>query len=427
MTKILAVMLFVLAPIEALAQTSRPAPAAAPQVTIRKDGSERTLPFESAAWLRDLLQALSAAGGGEVDFGPGDYVFEQSVEVGGLRGLRLRGLPGARFRLRAMPEFGELRVLEKAEVKGGRLRISGADLVRVGTRYQVFRADLSGNRQGEFMVTGRLGETITIDAGRNWGVEAFEPGMHLVPELNFFEFHGSEDLGLSGFDFDGGREIADVDLGERPFIGHTAHCGLLFFNGYAADESGRRPTPMKGLEIRDCRFRRFLGRGIAVYNHRVIEIVDCSFTDIGAEAVEIDHCSSEASLKKLEFTRARVGVQLNDARTTEVIRTRFANCGRGIVVKTLIDDPLLNRDHQIRDNAFEGCRAGIILDAGSAACLVAGNEIRDFIEGGIEIAGRAHRLVGNHLVGPVQQAIIGRGLEIEMTDNVIEDRRPRGR
>lgn len=372
-------------------------------------------------WLENVVELLSAVGGGTISFSPGTYEFGRGLRVAHVSNVHFQGAPGTVFRLRKAPEIGRIRLTSRVPVDNWCLEVDRPELVRERSYYRVFRGNLDGYRILELETDAVEGHRVGIRRSNSPQVEELEPGMLLVPALNFFYGWRCSDISFTGIHFDGNAEVREVLVEGRTFKGHTTHCGILLMNPYlvAPGEPGP-PPPAMGLAVRNCRFTGLLGRGIAAYNIRDVTITGCRFGGIGAEAVEIDHRSREVVVSQCHVTDAMIGLRLNDCNGVTVGLNTFNDCGVGIFLGRTLHDDTLNKRITVTGNTFSGGTRAIVCGPDTGDTTITGNLITGPALAGIELAGTRLVCTGNVLTGCVVDGIRVLGKDCVVQDNLVE-------
>jgi hypothetical protein len=136
---------------------------------------------------------------------------------------------------------------------------------------------------------------------------------------------------------------------------------------------GRRPR-IFGLTVRGCTFRGLMGRGIAFYGLDEARIENNYFTEIRAQAIEVDHFASGHVLFNY-VNRAQSGVTLNDCFESLVEGNVLTHCDFGVYFMKVFDHRWVNTTNRVLNNTFgPGCvRAVVYRDPGIEGNKVRGN------------------------------------------------------
>lgn len=398
---------------------------AGPTVVIRlASGPVSQHQWSGDRWLEQAVQRVSQAGGGVLDFAPGVYQFARGLRLRNINKVHFRGSPGTVFRFRKLPEIGKIKVTAKSPVGDKSFEVDHPELLRPDGYYQVFMPDLKGNRKAEFEIAKIEGSRVTLKWLTNVQIKAFEPGMHIIPSLNFFESRESNDLSFTDIEFDGNCDVANTRIDKVLLYGHTMHCGILLRNRYLSRPGDPVWPGTRHLRVNRCVFRRILGRGVTAYNTHDINVSECRFEDVGAESVEIDHLASNAVISGCVFIRSKVGVQFNDASDSIVIGNVFDHCKYGINVNRVLKNGAPNARLVVHGNSFKGghvaIRANHIADSVIASNVISGpkkigislngsdvnctgNTLVQIKEVGIQTVGNACRCNGN-IIRPAKDA-----------------------
>lgn len=376
-------------------------------MTITGTGAPKAVPFESDIQLAKIIDDLCDAGGGAIRFSPGVYTFEHGIHSrrrDGVTGIDFVGSRGTIFRFRKLVEFGRVRIAADAVARGGSLPVDHPDLIEPGRRYQVLRPDLRGNRIGEFLITGKNGDSLTTAQYENVSVKTFPKGAWLIPHINFFDTLHWADISFTDILFDGNFDLTQDKLGGQPFLGHTTHGGVLFRNPYTKKDV-RRPHTSK-VRLERCTFRSLLGRGATFYNTGDITLRDCRFEGCRAEAIEIDHLSENILIDGCEVKDARVAIRLNDCSKAIVRGCRLQATKTGIHVTKVVEHEGVNRRISVTGNVIYDVDRGLVVDADSTENVFTGNVFSGCRRMGIVIKGPANVFAGNSVTGHFTTGIL---------------------
>ena len=368
--------------------------------------------------LAELIESLSAGGGGRLVFSPGVVEFRRGINLAGIRKVELIGGPGTVFRFRDLEEWGRIRTTGSHAFSEKVVEVDRPDLVRANYRYQLFLPDLKGGRFLECHVKKVKGNLLELawSSVTQPGVESIEAGAYVVPEINFFDSFRGGEIRFEGITFEGNVDISKVDLGGRPFYGHTTHCGIVIRNLYKAP----RPRPAtRGIQIERCTFRNLLGRGVAIYNVDGVRIRDCTFESIRTEGLEIDHWSLGVVISGCRFDRCGTGVQLNDCNEVAVTESFFMGNHLGLRVLDALHDRTTNHGLIVSDNVFRANNKGLLVDAAASGNSIRGNLFEDC--GSVAVTLRADEVLftGNLIRGSGQTGVEVFGKRCLIKDNLI--------
>jgi len=189
---------------------------------------------------------------------------------------------------------------------------------------------------------------------------------------------------IEGLAFEGGK------LDAIPMPGHHQRCAIWAAApfGYGTKRLG---PPGAGLVIRDCQFRDWYGRAVAIY-HQVDGRVERNvFERIADEAIDLDHFVERFEVRDNVVRDALWGISLNDASRCLVEGNRVEGGDIGIWIwwyDGLQDDGAfkippegVNEEHVVRGNTVRGtARCPIRVDVNCRRNVVEGNEVDGEIE-----------------------------------------------
>ena len=390
-------------------------------VTVRRtDGVTSTHTWTDDTWLEEEVQRVSDAGGGTLDFGPGVYQFDRGLRVKRIHNVHFRGSPGTVFRMRPLPEIGQITITATTAVASKTLEVNRPELLRVGHQYRVFRGDLKAYRIVEFEVKEINGSLVTAEWITNAQIKSFEPGMWVFPGICFLQGWECGDLSFSDIEFDGNIDVHNTIVNGKRLHGHTMHCGLLLQNRYISrgDDPPRLPGT-RGLRVSRCVFRRLLGRAVTVYNMHDVHVNDCRFDDIGAEGVEVDHLATNAVISGCIFNRNGFGVKFNDCTDSVLANSVFRDCRIAVHITKVMKDADLNRRLVIQGNTIQGGQRAIGMHH-CADSVISANVISAPAAVGIELRGEQINCTSNTLTGIKSVGILVAGKECRHDGNVIK-------
>lgn len=300
------------------------------------------------AWSEPAVQAeltsMREAGGGELRFGPGEYVIETGFEIHESKDIRIAGTPATVLRFAPAPEDA-LTLTAGASVGDRELRVDGAGRMVAGRRYQVYPQSGEGDRLLEFVAKSIDGDRVTLERPVHYmgHVEAIPTGSRVIQEINAFRVMRSSNITFESLTIDG--------VGRGDVRGHTTFCGLYV----VGNPPGKRFPILGGLTVRGCTFERLTGRGVCVYRMTDIDIDACTVRDVRTEGLEIDHFSS-GRITGCDVDRCGVGIALNDAFETTVERNTVSRCSTGIALIKHFTHPHVNRALVVQDNVVRACQ-----------------------------------------------------------------------
>ncbi|MEQ1892769.1 MAG: right-handed parallel beta-helix repeat-containing protein [Planctomycetota bacterium] len=241
--------------------------------------------------------------GGTLTLGPGRYVIRRSISLP--RELVLRGEPGA---ILALPSP----VLTAAPAAAGAraIQIVGphefADLIRVQILPPVgteFFAD-GVTKTLELVEVERVeGDTLHLRAPLPLDVPA---GARLGYPHKLLQLAKEGRATIEGLTFQGGRIEA------IPMPGHSQRCAIWASAPWGF-ELERLGPPGQEIQVRDCTFTDWYGRGVAFYNHENGVVERCTFERIADEAIDLDHYVQYFEVRHNTIRHAPWGIVLNDA------------------------------------------------------------------------------------------------------------------
>jgi hypothetical protein len=283
-------------------------------------------------------------------FSPGIYEIDSPLTVVGKNNVQIIGSPGTRLVFpRTLPPSAKL----TKEVKPGdkRIYVNRPGLFEKNLSYEAFRPDKKGGFQLEFAVVkvGNHFVEIAPPAYYMSHVRSIPKGCLIYKRYNFFEIVLSNNIGISGFAFDG------MNLGE--VHGHLNYCGILVRNSHHDARRDKSPR-FRNFSVQDCSFENLKGRGVAVYATDNVTIKNCTAKNIGAEVFEIDHMSSGVIMDNAVYD-SHIAIQLNDAYNSVVQGNRIENSKYGITVFSIFEDSWVNIDNKILDNDIDFKYIGI--------------------------------------------------------------------
>ncbi len=328
------------------------------------------VPWTGEAEVQAQLDRLSEAGGGDLVFAAGDYELQTGFRVTRARDLRIAGSGAGTTRLHFAPEpTVRPTLIEDAQIWSRTLRVAGAGSMREGRGYQLYRADLKGDRILEFVVDRIEGDTLTLRAPIHFmgHVKEIPAGSVVIDEINAFVLRASERVTIEGFEIDG-EDRGDVH-------GHTTYCGI-----YALGVHRPRALPESaGLTVRGCHIHGLKGRGVCVYSMKDVLVESNHIHGIDAQAIEIDHFAQGVA-RSNTIEDAAVGIALNDAYSSIVEMNTLRACGLGVGFVKHFDDAEFNVDNSVRANLMIACRRGVNVQKGVAGNRIVGNRFAEMDE-----------------------------------------------
>lgn len=374
-TRLLAAVLLVVAPFSVAAAGSAPGQEGAlpppparerPSLTVRQSG-EADLVGNDDLVIAQACDRLRASGG-TLTLGPGRYVMRRSIVLP--RQLVLRGEPGAVLALPAPT------VTTAAAAAGTReLVVQGphefADRIRVqilpplGTE---FFADGVTKTLELVQVERTEGDTLHLKDPLLLDVPA---GSRLGYPHKVLQIAKEGFVTIEGLIFQGGKRD------DLPMPGHSQRCAIWASAPFGF-ELERLGPPGQGVEIRDCTFTDWYGRGVAFYNHESGVVERCTFERIADEAIDLDHYVQFFDVRHNTIRHAIWGIVLNDASRNTVEFNTIEDTDIGIWSWMYDKMPRLdlNQENVIRKNTILRARqAPIHIDKTCVRYVIEDNEV----------------------------------------------------
>lgn len=334
-------------------------------VFVKPKGAEVAtfVPWTGEASVQAQIGRLRAAGGGEIVFAPGDYEIQSGFQLARMSDVRIAGSGPEHTRIHFAPEPAQRPTLLAEVTKGARtMKVKGAGTLREGAAYQLYKADLKGDRILEFKIAEVEGDTVTLKAPAHFmgHVKEIPAGSVVIDTINTFVLKECERVTIEGLHLDGG--------GRGDVHGHTTYCGV-----YAVGVYKPRVRPVSaGLTVRNCHIHGMQGRGVCVYAMKDILLEGNHVHDVDSQAMEIDHFA-QGIVRGNTLENSGVGVALNDAYESIVEMNTFRNCNLGVGFVKHFDEAEFNVDNVVRANLFQGGRWGVHIQNGIGGNQVAGN------------------------------------------------------
>lgn len=338
-------------------------------MTITTAKESLTLPWKDDTVFAEILKGLSDRGGGTIAFSEGTFVFDRGVNIQGVKGLTLTGVPGATiWKFRALDEWGKIKTTSAVKIADKKLIVDNPQYIVAGRRYQAYYPDQRGGRCVEMAVKSVVEPGVTPGAITLGFVNATHPGLTeipagawIVPEINFIDGWILSDITVKGITFDGGHDPKSLTIDGKPYTtGHTTLCGLVFRAPYK--DRAKKPAG-RNLRVEQCVFRNLAGRGFVAYNTEGVVVKGCVFDGVRTEACEIDHWCDKAEIRDCTFKGGFSGVQLNDCNGVTVAGCTFDSVGIGVNGLDAMKDPLTNKDWTIEGCSFKNLETAVRLDA----------------------------------------------------------------
>jgi hypothetical protein len=289
-----------------------------PALVIRQSGMADLVGNDDTV-LKQACERLRNSGG-TLTLGPGRYVMRRSLFLP--QELVLRGEPGA---ILALPSP----VLTAAPAATGarEIKIVGphefVDVIRVQILPPVgaeFFAD-GVTKTLELVEVERVdGDTLHLRAPLALDVPA---GARLGYPHKLLQLAKEGHTTIEGLVFQGGR------IESIPMPGHSQRCALWASAPWGFELERLGPLG-QAIEIRDCTFRDWYGRGVAFYNHENGLVERCTFERIADEAIDLDHYVQYFEVRHNTIKDALWGIVLNDAARNIVEHNAIADTDIGI-------------------------------------------------------------------------------------------------
>jgi parallel beta-helix repeat protein len=353
-----------------------------PALVIRQMG-EADLVGNDDTVLKQACERLRPSGG-TITLGPGRYVMRRSTVLP--PELVLRGEPGA---ILALPSP----VLTAAAAAAGarELAIVGphefVDVIRVQILPPVgaeFFAD-GVTKTLELVEVERVsGDTLHLRAPLALDIPA---GSRLGYPHKVLQIAKEGFTKIEGLTFHGGR------IASLPMPGHSQRCAIWASAPFGF-ELERLGPPGEGIEIRDCTFTDWYGRGVAFYNHESGVVERCTFERIADEAIDLDHYVQFFEIRHNTIKDAVWGIVLNDASRNTVEHNTIEDTDIGIWSWMYDKMPRadLNQENVIKKNTVLRSRQSPIhIDKHCVRYVIEDNEV----EGEIVVREAENTVRGN--------------------------------
>lgn len=293
-----------------------------------------------------LVAALAKVSptGGVVELSPGVYTLRSRVRVPS--NITLRGpLTGEVVLQLPSPTT----ITAAAPAGASTLTVADATSFTAGSRVDLApppSADDKHTRPHEdaHLITAVNGATLTLAAPLKHDVPA---GSRLGYFENMLSVYSARNVTIENITFDGGRTAA------THMPGHQFRSGIWAAARFSYD-SGPTEPPTTNLVIRRCTFRRLYGRGVALYNVADTQVIDCRFTDINDEAIDLDHFTFRCLVRGNVVEDAVTGVTINDGSENLVELNTLTRCGVGVKIWRYerFQQPEVNRRNVIQHNTI---------------------------------------------------------------------------
>ncbi len=356
-----------LIPPQAPASTSVPTPAQVEPIGffVLAPGSKNRqfIEWKSEETLNKFLSGIRHQKGYGIQFTPGVYEVSQRIIVSENPGLTISGSAGVTLQFaEGMDDCGNTSTpIEEGTTE---FDTTHPELFLPLKRYQLFRADSKGDRLLEFVALSVDGNTVKMAWAAHFmpHVKSIPAGARIIEDVNFFAIYRSPGLTIQNLIMDG--------RGQGNIRGHTTYCGVYAVGNY---ELHRKPIT-DGLTIRGCTFKGLSGRGVAFYGIYNAVIQSCTFQNIRAQAIEVDHYSS-GLIQGNHVDGAEVGVMINDAFDSLIEANTLVNCREAVKFLRIHEDDWTNTGNTVQFNHIgPGCRAGVrFFGPGMHDNLVRGN------------------------------------------------------
>jgi hypothetical protein len=197
---------------------------------------------------------------------------------------------------------------------------------------------------------------------------------------------------VENLEFEGGK------LDAIPMPGHHQRCALWAAAAFGYGEERLGP-PGSAVVIRECAFRDWYGRAIAIYHHVDGLVERNSFERIADEAIDLDHFVERFTVRDNLIRDALWGIALNDASRCLIESNHIEGGEIGIWVWWWHQTPQqgVNEENVIRANTVRGAtRASIRVDVTCHRNLVEENTV----DGPIEVVEPTNTVRANVQVAP---------------------------
>ena len=319
--------------------------------------------------------------GGTLVIGPGRHVIRRQVNLP--PDLVLRGEPGA---ILAQPSPV---LTARAAAAGSReLELAGAHELAAASLVQLLPpvgVELFPDGKSAFLDLQRIervdGASIALRDALPFEVPA---GSRVGYPTKLLMAPAVGRVTIEGLAFEGGK------LDAIPMPGHHQRCAIWAAAPFGYGEQRLGP-PGTGVVIRDCQFRDWYGRAIALY-HQVDGRVERNvFERIADEAIDLDHFVERFEVRDNLVRDALWGISLNDASRCLVEGNRVEGGDIGIWIwwfdglqedgSFKIPPAGVNEENVVRGNTVHGtARASIRVDVNCRRNLIERNEVDGEIE-----------------------------------------------
>lgn len=322
--------------------------------------------------------------GGTLTLGPGRYVMRRSVFLP--TELVLRGEPGAILALPA-PTVTSAAAAAGAKELSVQAPHEFADRIRVQILPPVGVETFADG------VTKTL-ELVQVERCEGDRLHLLEPlpldipaGSRLGYPHKVLQIAKEGFVKIEGLTFQGGKRD------DLPMPGHSQRCAIWASAPFGF-ELERLGPPGQGVEVRDCVFTDWYGRGVAFYNHESGTVERCTFERIADEAIDLDHYVQFFEVRHNTIRHALWGIVLNDASRNTVEHNTIEDTEIGIWSWMYEKMPRqdLNEENVIRKNTIRRARqAPIHIDKTCVRYVIEDNEV----EGEIVVREPENTLRGN--------------------------------
>ena len=354
---------------------------------------------ESESDIQRRIEEAIRAGGGDVVISAGVHAISRGLMLKDARHVRLAAAEPGKTILQLGPlAFAE--TADAADAGASEIAVTRSQHLTAGMRLWI---EADGERDA---FTGKpkpyhlailaavQGSRLLLKAPLKFAVPAGTFIRH-ADAPNLIEIRGASDgVRIDGLILDGGRRA-----GDPPVRGHAQLCGIFATAPYSYEKGPAGPL-VKAVQVTRCTIRNCFGRGIALYAVEAALVEDCTITGTNDEAIDLDHFTVRAIVRRNRVEACAVGVELNDASDCLIEENEFRACRTGLNLWRWCKQPGLNERNRIVRNAFLGMTGNALqIAAGTAANHFIDNRIADAARNGISLSGSGQTVTGNRFSG----------------------------
>ncbi|HPA19002.1 MAG TPA: right-handed parallel beta-helix repeat-containing protein [Verrucomicrobiae bacterium] len=374
------------------------------------------LSAQATAPIAEQIQRSIASGAKEFIVPGGTHVIDAAIRLRDVHGFALRGETGAVLQL---PPVSFAIAGDAASAGDTRISIARSRAMRPGMRLQI----AAPGAIEPFTKKPRPNFIVRLDRAEPTRLLLAEPLPFPVPGStlirddaapNLIDIRGGGNITIENLTLDGGRGADD------PLIqGHAQLCGIFAAGPYSY-EKGPTGPPISNLTVGNCTIRNCFGRGIALYAVADALVENCAIENCADEAIDFDHFAVRCIARNNRVSRARIGVELNDANDSTISGNEFTECGMGVNIWRWCRQPRLNVGNLIESNRFSTTAGDAIrLATGTEQNTVRGNTITSPVGHGISVAGNNQIIEGNTISGAK-----GKPIAIKEGSHVMKNNEP---